>query len=438
MTMNASHRRLLSGIAVGVGGALVLAGCSGSDDGGGGKGSAQVRFSSYGDATKLDLRGGVLKDFSESNEDGITVLFEGTPSADYWDKLATQVAGNNTPDVVNIDAARVAAYGGRGVLEPLDDYADIIDMSTLDENLLKQGQLDGKQYGVPIAMSMMGWGYNQTVLDELGLEIPGEDWTWDSYAAFADEIAKASDGAIAGSEDASGDLQVLEVWLRTRGGQMWVDGEWQASAEDLEEWFSYWSDLRESGGIVDAEEAAMYSYTDWPNSPIARGTAVMAHIMTPNLAGGFRGQTEDTIGLTMTPADPESGAYGAFADPSSLLSISSKAEDKDAAAKVIQHFLNSDEAATALRLISGPPASSSALETLKGLPDLTEDEQEVIDFAEEALPKFAEGPEPAPAAEAEVGDAFLRAAQDIAFGRADIPDAVEAFLTAVDQAVANS
>ncbi|GAB3595896.1 ABC transporter substrate-binding protein [Microbacterium tumbae] len=437
--MNISKRgRMIRATAAVSGVALLLAGCAGGG-GDGGSGSTQLRFSSYGDTTKLGLRSELLETYSQQNEDGITVQFEGTPTADYWDKLATQFAGNNAPDIVNIDAARVAQYGGKGALAPLDDYLDsIIDTSVIDENLLAQGQFDGKQYGIPVAMSMMGWGYDATVLDDLGLAHPDGSWTWDDYADLADEIYEASGGELHGSEDASGDIGVLEVWLRSQGEDMWEDGEFVVTPEHLEDWFTYWSELRESGGIVPAEEASLYKYGDWPNSPIATKTAALAHIFTPNIAGGFRANTDHQIGLVLPPVDEPGGPQGSYADPSSLLSISTRTEDKEAAAKVIDWFVNSEDSALKLRLISGPPASSAGLDALLGVDDLTDDEKEVIEFTQASLPNLDPGPEPEPAAHTAVSDLLMKFSQDIAFGRVSVSDGVADLLVQVEQAVSNS
>lgn len=439
--MHTSTRRgrLIRTTAMTAGLITILAGCSGAGGDGQGGGSGEIRFSSYGDTTKLGLRGELLEQYTDDNEDRVSIVFEGTPTADYWDKLATQFAGNNAPNVVNIDSARVAQYGGKGALTPLDDYiGDIIDTSTIDENLLAQGAFDGKQYGIPVAMSMMGWGYDTTVLDELGIAHPEETWTWDDYADLANEIHEKSGGEVYGSEDPSGDLSVFEVWLRTHGEDMWDEGEFIVTADQLEEWFEYWAELRETGGIVPADQASLYKYGDWPNSPIATKSAALAHINTPNIAGGFRANTDHRIDLTLPPIAGAGAAQGAFADPSSLLSISTRTEDKEAAAKVIDWFINSEESALKLRLISGPPASSAGLETLLGLDDLSDDEKEIIEFTQAALPKLEAGPEPAPAAETPVSDLLLKFSQDIAFGRVSVSDGVADFLTQAEQAVANS
>jgi|GEM_PF-1033575 len=435
----------IAAIATGIG--LLLTGCSAPGAATGNSSTARpanptgpvtIRFSSYGDPTKLKIRSDLLATYTKDNKDGVTVTFEGTPSADYWDKLATQFAGNNAPDVINIDAARIAQYGGKGALQPLDPYVGKeLDASGIDKNLLAQGALDGKQYGVPIAMSMTTVGYDTTVFTQLGIPVPKDGWTWDDFAKTADEIWDKSGHKIHGTEDLSGDLGSFELWLRSRGGQIWKDGKLAFSDKDLTAWWQYWADLRKSGGTVTADVAAQYKYGDWPHSPLATKVAAMARISTPNLAGGFRALTDHQIDIVLMPADKAGGKSGSFAAPSSLLAINTKAASKSASAKVISWFVNSKEAALGLGLISGPPASSKALDALLASPDLKQTDKDIITFTQTSLPKLDEGPEPAPAANTPVADLFLKISQDVGFGRTDVKTGVADFLSQADQTIKN-
>jgi multiple sugar transport system substrate-binding protein len=401
-------------------------------------GNGQIRFSSYGDPTKLQLRSSLADVYMKANPD-VKVTFEGSATADYWDKLATQIAGGNAPDVINIDIARISQYGEKGALEPLDKYIpDSIKTDPIDKNLLAQGQLDGKQYGIPVAMSMYATGFDATALDKLGIAHPDGTWTWDSYADLANEIHEKSGGTIYGSEDASGDMSTLEVWLRTKGDVLWKDGKLAVTEKQLEDWFGYWSDLRASGGIVPADVASQSKYGDWPNGPMVTKVAPLGHIYTANLAGGFQSLTDDQIELTMPPVDKPGGKSGTFPSPSSYLSMSSKASDKDAAAKFINWFVNSKDSALTLRLISGPPASSDGLDAILAAPDLTPAEKTVIDFTQKNLPDLQPAPPAAPGASTQVADLFLKASQDIAFNKASAADASAQFLKDAAQAVTDA
>ena len=56
----------------------------------------------------------------------------------YWDKLATQVAANDAPDIIQMDEKYITEYSSRGALLDLSKYD--IDTSKLDEAALKAGR----------------------------------------------------------------------------------------------------------------------------------------------------------------------------------------------------------------------------------------------------------------------------------------------------------
>ena len=52
---------------------------------------------------------------------GIAVEGESAGWTDYWPRLATQAAGRNAPDVIQMDYRYIFEYARRGALLPLDD-----------------------------------------------------------------------------------------------------------------------------------------------------------------------------------------------------------------------------------------------------------------------------------------------------------------------------
>lgn len=430
--------RLVRMTAVTAGLITLLAGCAGGGGGANPDGSVTLRLSSYGDTVKLENRAKIFESYNSSNEDGITVDVEGTPSADYWDKLATQFAGSNAADVINLDAARMQQYAEKGALAPLDDYVgSIIDVSTMDPGNVDTGKIDGVQYGIPVNASVWTWGYDATVLDELGIDHPDGTWTWDDYAALADEIWEESGHKIHGSSDPSGELRIFENWLRSHGGALWKDGEFNATKADLTEWFEYWAELRESGGAVTPDVAAQFKYGDWPNNPIATGVAVMTPISSPNIVGGFRLLSDDQIDVVLPPAATPGGKSGSYIQSSSFYAINSKTQNKEAAAKVINWWAGPDEPELKFQ-VSQVLAAKTAMDAVLASPDLSDNDKYVIEVVMGAMDVVDKAPENPPAADTPVAEQFLKSSQDIAFGRMSISDGVDDLLTQIEQAIKNS
>lgn len=423
MSSTFSRRRLLqAGAVLGIT-APVLAACGFAP-----RQSDGVRFSSYGDPKKLGLRGQLAEQYTSGHPD-VKVTFEGTATAEYWDKLATQMAGGNAPDVINIDTARIGQYSAGGALAPLDEFVPaVVKTEYFDENLLVQGRVDGKQYGIPVAMSTYSISYDATALDGIGVAHPDGSWTWEEYAALCNEIRRASGGSLYGSEDPSGDPVPFEIFLRSKGEALYRDGNDFGFAEDsLVEWFEYWAALRSSGGVIPADIAAQSQYGDWPTMPIVKKIAPLGHIFTANLQGGLQSLTDHTIEITLPPKYTTDGTAPQFPAASSYLSLNARSARKADAADFINWFANGEEAARTLRLISGPPASSAARDVLLA-GQLEPGEKQVLDYTDLALKSAVAPPPPAPAASTAVADLLLKASQDIAFGSTSVRDGVRTFL----------
>ena len=426
MTTHLSRRRFLqAGLAAGVL-APLLSACN--LDPAAKDAKESVRFSSYGDPTKLGLRSKLADQYTSSHPN-VKMVFEGTATAEYWDKLATQMAGGNAPDVINIDIARIGQYGAAGALQSLQKYIpDTIDTKPFDKNLLSQGQLKGEQFGIPVAMGAYSMGYDVTVLDRLGLEHPTETWTWSDFATLANQIRQKSGQKIYGAEDPSGDTASLQIFLRGKGEDLYKDGALAFTADSLTEWFEYWAALRATGGTIPADIAAQAKYGDWPTSPLVKQQAALAHIHTPNLKGGFQDLTKNTIDITLPPRDTKGGKCGTFPAPSSYLSLNAKSRRADDAAAFIDWFTNGEEAAKTLRLISGPPASAEGRDVLLEGSDLSASEKQVLAYTDLALKNAFAPPEASPAASTAVGDLLLKTSQDIAFKKISIQQGVPKFL----------
>lgn len=116
-------------------------------------------------------------------------------SATYWDKLATQIAGGNAPDVVGMHQDRVSDYAPKRALLDLKPYVDsgILDISAISESVVKGGYVNGTLYMVAQGVTITGYLYNTATFDQLGVKYPNVDWIWEEFAAKAIEVKKAAD-----------------------------------------------------------------------------------------------------------------------------------------------------------------------------------------------------------------------------------------------------
>ncbi|GIQ67004.1 hypothetical protein PACILC2_55720 [Paenibacillus cisolokensis] len=151
-----------------------------------------ISFAWWGDAKRHE-KYNAIADMYEKEHPNVKIERQYGSFNDYWDKLATQTAGGNAPDVIGMHATYVADYAQRGALLELDPYLEnkTIDLSDFPEAVREVGKVDGKTVMVAQGVTMTGWAYNAGTLDKLGVQAPEFDWTWDDFHAKAAEIQKA-------------------------------------------------------------------------------------------------------------------------------------------------------------------------------------------------------------------------------------------------------
>jgi multiple sugar transport system substrate-binding protein len=402
-------------------------------------GPATLRFSSYGNDKKMQIRGALAAKFTQAHPN-IKMVFEGSPSDSYFAKLATQIAGGNAPDIINLDTGHMSQYAPKGVLAPLAPYIpSYIDANAFSKDLLQLGQVNGKQYGMPVATTSFGWTWDTNIFDEIGVKAPnGETWTWDDLADLSNSIRDKSNGKYYGNADPSGDPYTFEMWVRSHGHQVYESSSKLGYNNELMgEWFSYWAKLRASGGIPPADQTAEETPYAWQKGALVNKVTAMSYSNTGVWAGSYAALTKDTLALTMPPKVKMADKNPNYPLASSYFALNSKCKAQEQAAEFINWFVSSKTAADTLRLISGPPASTEAVKAVHALTDLTASEKTLLDYTTEALKYGTPAPEvPVPAADSQISTFLLKASQDVAFKRQSVSAAVSAFMSSAKSALA--
>lgn len=122
----------------------------------------------------------------EAENPGITVKFEPFEATQYNTILATALAGDEGPDIM-----QVRAYGGfesvaeAGYLMPLSGEIDGLDAMPEGNLAAETLRSDGKIYAVPFATQSVLVIYNKGMFDEMGLSVPQ---TMDELLALCDKV----------------------------------------------------------------------------------------------------------------------------------------------------------------------------------------------------------------------------------------------------------
>ncbi|MBA3415302.1 MAG: extracellular solute-binding protein, partial [Chloroflexia bacterium] len=91
----------------------------------------------------------VLAAYAAQNPD-VEIVPEFTDYDSYVDKLATEAAGGNAPDMMSANGDIMGEYSRRGVLRPLDEFVpDPIDLADYAEGTIIGNTIDGQLFGIP-------------------------------------------------------------------------------------------------------------------------------------------------------------------------------------------------------------------------------------------------------------------------------------------------
>jgi multiple sugar transport system substrate-binding protein len=163
-----------------------------------------------------------MKKFKKSFEaeyPNITVEFEPVPSGRSSDKLLTEIAGGNAPDVAFVDAGFVQSLASRGALTDLDGYiagSDSVATEDYVEGFRNTALLEGRMYGLPFDGETTGLFYRTDLFDQAGIEGPPATWEeFEQTAAALTDPAKKQYGVAIFSTEAA---YYWYPWLWQAGG----------------------------------------------------------------------------------------------------------------------------------------------------------------------------------------------------------------------------
>lgn len=404
------------------GGAAEETSAAGGETAAGGEGEAEIRFSWWGSDTRHQLNQELIDAFMEEHPD-ITVVPDYTDWGGYWDKLATQTAGGDTPDVLMQEERYLREYADRGVLADLSEYD--IDTSAMDEALVSSGELDGGLYGIPTGVNVRVMMADPQIFEEAGVEMPDDTtWTWDEYHDLMVQIAENTEGY--GAQDYGFIEPDLSIWARQHGQALWDEnGEIAVDAELIAELWERSLQIIEDGGAPPASEALEIDAGGPEQSLIATNKAAVARFWTNQLEAISSAAGRD-LEMLRYPGETEFERTGLYLKPAMAISMSAESEFPEASATFIDWMLNSEEAGKIILSDRGLPANEDVRAAI--LPELGEAEQYAAEFIEDVSADIEDAPAPPPVGAGEVAAILARYNEQVLFGQMEPMAAAEAFI----------
>lgn len=145
-----------------------------------------VRFQVHGEAEATAVYRTIVQEF-ERRSGGDVELIELSEDEDHMAKLAADFAGGSPPDVFLINYREYAQFAAQGVLEPIGDHLDDIDLdlSRYYPQPVEAFTYDGVLQCMPQNLSSLVVYVNLDLFAAAGVPVPDARWTWSDFRRVA-------------------------------------------------------------------------------------------------------------------------------------------------------------------------------------------------------------------------------------------------------------
>jgi multiple sugar transport system substrate-binding protein len=304
---------------------------------------------------------------------------------------------------------------------------DPINLEGWDAATRDLGVINGQMSGIPIGIDSYALIYDIDVLDEIGIAMPDESMTWDDFAVLTKEIATALGEGSYGTEDAGGQYEPLETFMRQRGKTLFrADGPGLGfDRDDLIDWLTYWDELRKAGAAPPADVTSVGNNAP-ETAPLVVGQAPIEWTSASQFVN-FGGLVDHQLGLHLHPTGGPDSQFGQFIRPALFISAFSQTAAPEAAALLINFLLNDVEAAKLLLTARGIPPAPEVRELVESL--VSDQEKRAFEFVDLVAASSIQANILTPAGGAEVYDLLWTTNMSVAFGEHTIEEAADLFMT---------
>ncbi|RXZ73348.1 extracellular solute-binding protein [Agromyces albus] len=191
-----------------------------------------------------EVLGELAAKFEEENPD-VTIDVTAVPWESAHDRIATAIAGGETPDISMLGTTWVGEFAATGAFEPTPD--GLVDEGDFFEGSWNTTVVDDVAYGVPWYVDTRVLYYRTDLAEAAGVEAPT---TWEEYKTFA--AALKSQGATSGVSLPPGGFdswQYVAPLAWQQGGDI-LDSDGETFTLDSPEWqeaFEFYASFFEEG-----------------------------------------------------------------------------------------------------------------------------------------------------------------------------------------------
>ncbi|SER14723.1 carbohydrate ABC transporter substrate-binding protein, CUT1 family [Lentzea xinjiangensis] len=414
--------------------ASLLAACGSGSEAGGELTTEQVtlRFTWWG-ADDRHKRTQQVIDMFQKKHPNITVKGEFKEWNGYWDSLATTMAANDAPDIMQMDELYIASYAERGALLDLNEGKKHLDTSNFDDRALATGTIGGKRYGVPVGLGMYSIIANTDLLAKYDIPLPDDTkWSWDDLKRIGEQVTKASGGSVFGVQSPGiNDAAGLSIRARQQGKAMFdADAKVALTQEVARDYWQYILDLTKSGAAPPPSVTIEKASAGLNQSATATGTAAFGLWWNTQLTA-LTAASGAKLKLLRLPGETQGVQPGAYYKSSMFWSVSARSKHPAEATAFVNFLANDEQAAEVLLTERGVPANRKIREAIGGrLKDTDKAAKEYLDTVPVSDP-----PRTTPNGASTLDTILKRHTEDVLFGRSTPDQAAASYIREVQSEV---
>ena len=422
--------RALAALAIATG-LLAASACGGDSGGNSGSANGEVtlRFTWWGGDTRTKLTQQVI-DAYQKDHPNVKIKGEFGEWSGYWDKLATTVAANDAPDIIQMDEKYLREYADRGALLDLKK-AEGLDTGKFEADTLSAGEFDGGLYGLNAGINSFSVLANPAVFKAAGVALPDDTtWTWDDYTRIAAEISTKLNGKGWGTGSLGQNEASMNLWARQHGESLWTkDGKLGVSKDQATAFFANIVKMRDAKAIPPAEFTSQDMNAALDQSAMATGKLAMSFVWSNQLNAFSKAAGTELKLLRIPSVEGKATANGSYYKGSMFWSISSRSKHQKEATEFVNYLSNSTAAGSILLAERGVPPNTEIRAAVT--PKLAPADAASAKFIQDIGKELGE-PSPAPpVGGGQVEKIIQRYTTEVLFGRQAPDKAAQGFIDEV-------
>jgi multiple sugar transport system substrate-binding protein len=386
----------------------------------------RLRYIWWGNPDRDKRTNAAIDLYNKKNPD-ISVDRESYAWADYWPKLATQAAGGNLPDVIQMDYRYIFEWARRGQLADLTPMVgNQLKLDHFDKNQLNSGMIDGKLYGLSMGGNSVALVYNKTKYDALKIALPDPlSWTFDDFIKIGKEVQPHLPDGTHFTANKGDNESWLEMFVRQRGKALYTeDGQLGFELDDIVAFWTVMTGMQKDGLTPPPDVQAQDTTGALEKIMLVLGKAI-TDFTNSNQLVAIQKLMQEQVDLTSLP-NQEGNKPGQYMKPSMFISQSAASAESDQSAKLLNFMITDLDAADVLQIERGVSADSEVLKHIE--PGLTDVQQRVTGYLTTLAKHVGPLPPPPPKGAGEIAQLLYPAYQSVAFERASVEDGAKDFM----------